>query len=78
MPGYYGETRITMDGYKLGCQNSHLMMRQVTNTEDLKGREGLGMAYNGTRASNVIGNYYTPGATQEGIPSYIVSEIGGD
>lgn len=77
MPGYYGETRVEMEGYKLGCQNSLLAMRQISDVEDLKkGQEGLADAPDGERITNVIAGGYNPGETREFIPSYIVSDIG--
>lgn len=75
MPGYYGETRVTMDNYKLGCQKSHLMMRQVSDVNDLKGKAPASRTSSAERNSNIISTYYTPGETQEFVPSYIVSEL---
>jgi type IV pilus biogenesis protein CpaD/CtpE len=75
IPGYYGNTRSTMGGYKLGCQKSLLMMRQVSDVNDLKGKGGLGSISDGDRSANIVTNYHTSGETQEFLPSYVVSEL---
>lgn len=77
MPGYYSATTVDLGHYPLGCQNAHVMRKQIANPRDLAGRANLGGQNDANRAGNVIDNTYRTGETQEYLPGFIISELGG-
>ncbi len=77
MPGYDSDTRITMDGYRLGCTVESLTAMQVANQQDLEGRAGLGGVNDARRATNAIDAMYRTGETRDYLPGFIISELGG-
>jgi type IV pilus biogenesis protein CpaD/CtpE len=77
MPGADTATKVTLDGYKVGCRLTTLTARQIANKEDLLGRSGIGGQNNAERAGNVMDNVYRPGEAQEYLPGFVISELGG-
>lgn len=77
MPGYDNPTRITMDGYRLGCRLDFLLAMQVADPADLDGQAGLGSRADGRRAANVVDTQYRTGETHDYLEGFVINELGG-
>lgn len=77
MPGNDNPTRITMDGYRLGCTLDSMLAQQVADPADLDGQAGLGAKADARRATNVVDGQYRTGETREFLPGFVISELGG-
>lgn len=77
MPGSHGTETGTYGDYGIGCTVMDMMAKQIARPRDLKGREGLGGMYDGSRAAAIVNRDVRAGETKDFVPSYVLSELAG-
>jgi len=75
MPGLDGLQVGSYGDYGIGCTVKDMTARQVAYPRDLRGREGLGDRFDGTRAATIVNRDVITGEVNDFVPSYVLSEL---
>lgn len=75
MPGTDGLQTGAYGDYGIGCTVKDMMAKQIARPRDLKGNDGLGDMYDGTRAAATVNRDIRSGERNDFVPSYVLSEL---